>query len=76
MMTAMCVWVLSRIASGSTSIPRFVTVFVGLIGTAMLLGATPASLVSYLNGRALDVAFVDAKSARKDASLCPYQKVG
>jgi hypothetical protein len=64
-MTAICVWVLSRAASGSISIPRFVTVFVGLIGMAMLLGtlaffrmlvrppimldATSAGLVSYLD---------------------------
>ena len=66
-MTAICGWVLSRAASGSTSIPRLVTAFVGLIGMAMLLGtlaffrmlvrpaimldATPAGLVSYLDAK-------------------------
>src|SRR5579864_8158474 len=83
LMTAICVWVLSRAASGSTSIPRLETVFVGLIGMAMLLGtlaffrmlvrpaimldATPAGLVSYL----------DAKSGKYSAHgvLIPWPSI-
>jgi len=82
LMTAICVLVLSRPASGSTSIP-LVTVFVGLIGIAMLLGtlaffrmlvrpaimldATPAGLVSYL----------DAKSGKYSAHglLIPWPSI-
>jgi hypothetical protein len=67
LMMAMCAWVLSRAASGASPMPRSLTVFVGLIGLAMLLGAlafirmlvqppimldaTPAGLVSYLNAK-------------------------
>ena len=83
LMTAICVWVLSRAASDSTSIPRLVTVFVGLIGIVMLLGTltffrmlvrpaimldvTPAGLVSYL----------DAKSGKYSAHgvLIPWPSI-
>ena len=65
LMTATCAWVLSRAASGASAMSRPLTVFVGLIGLAMLLGtlafirmlvqppimldATSSGLVSYLN---------------------------
>ena len=65
LMTAICVWVLVLAASGASAVSRPLTMFVGLIGLAMLLGtlafirmlvqppimldATPAGLVSYLN---------------------------
>ena len=67
LMTVICAWVLLRAASGASPMSRPLTVFVGLIGLAMLLGtlafirmlvyppimldATPAGLVSYLNVR-------------------------
>ena len=65
LITAACAWVLLRAGSGASALSRSLTVFVGLIGLAMLLGtlafirmlvqppimldATPAGLVSYLN---------------------------
>ena len=65
LMTAICVWAFWRTVSGPSSVPRLVSVFVGLIGLAMLLGtlafirmllrppitldATASGLVTYLN---------------------------